>query len=46
MLALSGVGADNRLGLATIPLALPFVGAALAGFGPLAALQKGRASAR
>lgn len=38
LLAISGVGDDNRLGLAVVPVLLPFIGAALAGFGPLARL--------
>jgi len=34
-LALGGIGGDGWLGLRWIPLLLPLVGAALAGFGPI-----------
>jgi fucose 4-O-acetylase-like acetyltransferase len=39
-LALDGVGGDGWLGLRWIPLLLPFVGAGLAGFGPLGRLRR------
>ena len=39
MLALDGVGGSGWLGLRWVPLALPLVGAGLAGFGPLGRLS-------
>ncbi len=39
-LALDGVGGDGWLGLRWVPLLLPFAGAALAGFGPVARLGR------
>jgi hypothetical protein len=44
-LALAGVGGDDWLGLRLVPLVLPFLGAALAGFGPLARLVPSRSAA-
>jgi hypothetical protein len=40
MLALDGVGGEGWLGIRVVPLLLPFVGAGIAGFGPLAAVAR------
>ena len=39
LLAISGVNGDGPLGLRWVPLSLPLVGCAIAGFGPLALIE-------
>lgn len=39
LLAISGVNDDGPLGLRWIPLSMPFIGCAIAGFGPIALIE-------